>query len=235
MNEDPYTLLRKIDWAEQDGCSVAVAVATFDPLLPEGLCSLLLDDNPIIRHRGLEVFGEIGRKAFVVLDVALKSVDDPNVSARADLMDGIICFPKQLSPRQAQIVLKLADDPEDLVRERVVAFLGAASEDTIESAIELFEEPLRSDYRKAFAKFSAEPSQAQGLLEEGLADTSVPATFALASIQRMARKGLLVAVPQYCGDSYVGQAVLGNTARLMQRAVRIGAKSVEGDKSEEHG
>jgi hypothetical protein len=199
-----------------------VAIATFDPLHPEELRSLLLDDDPIVRRRGLFIFGTLGRKAVVVLDAALQSIDNPDVSARSNLMDGVLCFSKQLSASQAQTILKLADDPEDLVREKCVAFLGAAVQATIESAIELFDEPLRAEYRKALAKFSAEPSQAQDLLQEGLANTSVPATFALASIQRMARDGRLTAVPDYHGDSYVGQGVLLNTARLIRNAARRG-------------
>jgi HEAT repeat protein len=224
MNENPYILLRKIEWTEEDGDPMAAAIAAFDPLMPEELHSLLLDDDPIIRRRGLFVFGSIGSKALVVLDAALQSIDDPDVSARANLMDGVLCFSKQLSPPQARIILRLADAPEDLVREKVVAFLGAAAQETIASAIELLDEPLRSEYRKAFAKFSAEPSQAQLLLQEGLANISVLSTFALASIQRMARKGRLTAVPEYQGDSYVGQGVVANTARLMQNAARRGVK-----------
>lgn len=210
--------MRKPDWAPEDGNPFAEAVRTFDPRAPEGLCSVLLDEDPIVRQRGLHVFGQLGRKGFVVLDAALRSIDDPNMGARSDLMSGVISFSKQLSPRQTHIVLKLADDPEDLVREKVVAFLGAAGKDVIESAIDLFEEPLRSAYRRGFAKFSAESSQAQTLLEEGLADISVPATFALASIQRMAREGRLVDVPQYSGDGYLGQGVVRNVARLMRGA-----------------
>jgi len=224
MNENPYTLLRKIDWTqeEEDGNPFAAAMAKFDPRAPEELRSLLLDDDPIIRHRGLFVFGSIGRRAFVVLDAALESVADPDVSARANLMDGVLCLSRQLSPSQARIILKLANDPEDLVREKVVAFLGAELQETIESAIELLDEPLRSEYRKGFEKFSAEPSQAQFLLQEGLANTSVASTFALASIQRMARAGRLTAVPDYHGDSYVGQAAIANTARLIRNAARVG-------------
>ena len=208
------------DWTEEEGNPLAVAIASFDPRAPEDLRSLLLEDDPVIRHRGLFVFGSIGRKALVVLDAALESVDDPDVGARANLMDGVLCFCEQLSPAQAQIVLKLADDPEDLVREKVVAFLGAAVQETIQSAIELFDEPRRTAFTTGFAKFSAEPSQARLLLQEGLANTSVPATFALASLQRMARDGRLTAVPEYLGDSYVGQGVVTNTARLIRNAAR---------------
>jgi hypothetical protein len=210
--------MRKPDWAPEDGDPIAEAIRTFDPRAPEGLCSVLLDEDPIVRCRGLYVFGQLGRKGFVVLDAALRSIDHPNVGARSDLMDGVISYSKQLRPCQAHIVLKLAGDPEDLVREKVAAFLGAAVKDVIESAIDLFEEPLRSSYRRAFAKFSAEPSQAQTLLQEGLADISVPAIFALASIQRMARDGRLVDVPLYSGDSYLGRGVVANVARLMRGA-----------------
>jgi hypothetical protein len=195
----------------------------------------LLDDDPSIRRRGLYVFGFIGGKAFVVLDDALASIDDPSVNARSNLMDGVLSFAKELSPRQAQLVLKLANDPEDLVRDKVVAFLGAAVLETIESAIELFAEPLRSEYRTAFETFSAEPSQAQALLEQGLASTCVQSAFALAAIERMAREDRLISLPEYFGDSYLGQSVLANTARLMRNAARIRTKRAERDKSEAPG
>jgi HEAT repeat protein len=222
MNANPYTLLRKSDWteAEEDWNPLAVAIARFDPLAPEELRSLLLDDDPIIRRRALFVLGYLGQKAFVVLDAALQSIDDPDVSARSNLMDAVLCLSNRLSPHQARIVLKLADDPDDLVREKVVAFLGAEAQQTIESAIEFLDEPIRNEYRTALEKFSAEPSQAQLLLQEGLANTAVPSTFALASIQRMARNGRLTAVPEYQGDSYLGQGVVANTARLIRNAGR---------------
>ena len=210
--------MRQPDWARENGDPFADAIRTFDPRVPGELCSLLLDEDPIIRRRGLYVFGELGRKGFVVLDAALSSIDDPDMGARASLMDGVISFSKQLSPHQAHIVLKLAPDPEDLVRRKVSAFLGAAAKDIIESAIDLFEEPLGSTYRRGFAKFSAEPAQAQTLLQEGLADISVAATLALASIERMARDGRLVDVLEYSGDSYLGQSVVANVARLMRGA-----------------
>lgn len=142
MNENPYTVLRKIDWTaeEEDWDPLAAAIAAFDPLMPEELRSLLLDDDSIVRHRGLFIFGSIGKETFV----------------------------------------------------------------------------------------SAEPSQAQVLLQEGLANTSVSSTFALASIQRMAREGRLIAVPEYHGDSYVGQGVVANMARLMRNAARMGVKRVKG-------
>src|SRR6185295_19165570 len=99
MTTDPYILMRRPDWVEQDGNPIAEAAATFDPLVPEGLRSVLLDENPLVRRRALSVFGELGRKGFVVLDAALNSIDDPDVSARSHLMDGVISFSKQLSAR----------------------------------------------------------------------------------------------------------------------------------------
>lgn len=235
MNENPYALLRKIDWTqeEEDSDPYQGAIVAFDPHAQEELRSLLLDEDPIIRRRGLFVFGSIGRKAYIVLDAALESVTAPDVNARSHLMDGVLCLSGLLTPSQARIILTLADDPEDLVREKVVAFLGAEAPETIKSAVELYDEPLRSEYKRAFEKFSAEPSYAQLLLEEGLANTSVSATFALASIQRMARNGHLSAAPKYHGDSYVGQGVVANTARLIRNAARMSRSGVEGNEIED--
>jgi hypothetical protein len=219
---DPYTLLRiprqgrgsnnDRMWAAADA-----AIATFDPNKPEPLISLLLDNHWLLRRRGLYIFASLGKESIVALDAALRSADDPDPMARSNLMDGVICYSKSLSPRQAQIILTLADDFDDLVRSKVVVFLGASRRETIKSAIELFENPLRLKYQQCLLMFDADPSQAQSLFERGLAEISVESTFALGSIEKMAREGRLSDAPTYSGDSYIGESTVRNTTRLLKR------------------
>jgi hypothetical protein len=219
--EDTYALIRKddLEWGERD--PIAEAIEGFDPQSPEPLLSLLRDNDPLIRRRGLWIFSRLGNKGFVILDAALGCAEDKAQWAKNHLMDGVICYPEKLNPAQAQIVLKLANDPENLVREKVVAFIGFAKRATIEAAIELLTEPGRSDYKLGLRMFDVPPSQAQTLFDDALENPGVVSTFALASITRMARKNLLSAAPCYDGDSYIGKGVKANAERLLRRAQRI--------------
>jgi hypothetical protein len=115
------------------------------------------------------------------------------------------------------VVLKLVNDPEELVLYKVVVFLGAARRETIESAIEFFDEPRQSDYKRGFLMFDAEPSQAQALFDKALTEPSIASTFALAAIERMAREHRLSEAPKYDGDRHLGRCVLTNTERLLRR------------------
>jgi hypothetical protein len=220
--QDPYALIR-IPPEEVDGDedraweAMDAAIASFDPNKAEPLISLLLDDDWLIRRRGLYIFGSLGKKSLVALDAALRFSKESDVMARSNLMDGVICYSRSLNVHQTQVVLRLADDSEELVRHKVVAFLGAAERVIIESAIELFDEPCRSDYQLGFMMFDAEPSQAQALFDEALTKTSIASTFALASIERMAREHRLCEAPKYDGDGHLGKCVLANTERLLRR------------------
>jgi len=155
--------------------------------------------------------------SLVALDAALRSADSSDLMARSNLMDGVLCYPRNLNIDQAQIVLKLANDSEELVRHKVVVFLGAARRETIESAIERFDEPRRSGYQRGLLMFDADPSQAQAIFDRALTETSVASTFALASIERMAREQRLCEAPKYGGDGYLGECVLADVERLLRR------------------
>jgi hypothetical protein len=166
----------------------------------------------------------------VALDAALRSIDDADAGAKSSLMDGILCYPRALNSNQAALVLKLADDPEDLIRHKVVVFLGAADREVIGSAIEILDEPLRSRCRQGFLMFDAMPSQAQMLFDQALTETSVVSTFALASIEKMARENRLKEIPRYDGDNYLGGAVLANVEGLKEIAERLERRKERGDK-----
>ena len=137
----------------------------FDPENPNAFISLLRSSDPFVRRRALFVFGELGRKGCILLDAALESVKHPVAAARIGLMNGVISYSRKLDAQQTALVLELADDVEDLVRTRVIAFLGAADLQVIRSAIGLLSAPLRAECDKAFQIFDADPASAQVLFD----------------------------------------------------------------------
>ena len=193
------------------------AIATFDKNKPEPLISLLMDDDSRIRRRGLHIFAWLGKSSIVALEAALESIDSQDPVARNNVMEGIICYPKSLDARQAMKILRRAVDSHVLVRGKVTVFLGAASVETIGAAIELIDEPERSDYKRAFMLFGDEPSQAQMMFDKAVTETSLESTFVLASIEKMARQQRLPEAPKYFGDGYIGRSVVANTERLLRR------------------
>jgi hypothetical protein len=223
QENDPYVWLGMpdalIDHTQDDLilASMKAAIAGFDQQKPEPLISLLLDDDPIIRGRGVHIFGHLGKPGFVALDAALRSVEDPDLMVRSDMMDGVLCYPKSLNPQQAHVILKLVVDPEVVVRAKVITFLAAAKIEVIGAAIQLLDEPKRSSHERAFLKFDAEPSQAQVMFDEAIKETSLESTFALASIERMARDKKLPEAPTYTGDDYVAGYIVRNVERLLRR------------------
>jgi hypothetical protein len=222
QENDPYVWLRKPDALvrdEQDLIldSLKAAIAGFDQEKPEPLISLLLDDDPIVRGLGLHIFGYLGNPGFVALDAALRSVENPHVMARSSLMDGVMCYPRSLNAQQARVILRLVVDPEVVVRAKVITFLAAGNLEAIRSAIQLLDEPQRSSHERAFMEFDADPSQAQVMFDKAIKETSLESTFALASIERMARDKKLHAAPTYAGDEYVAEYVVRNIERLLRR------------------
>lgn len=198
---------------------VSQAVARFIPENTEMLVSLLREADPLVRRRGLFICEWLFEKSFGALDAALEFVYDPDCWARKALMQVVLNNADRLSPGQAAEVLKLATDPDELIRGNVTAYLGGVDIETIRGAVNMVAEPLRSEFERGFELFEADPSTAQTLFDHALTEVSVESTFALASIQRMARLGQLSSAPQYGGEGYLGESVQRNTARLIRRAM----------------
>ncbi|HET6406839.1 MAG TPA: hypothetical protein VFG14_03075 [Chthoniobacteraceae bacterium] len=216
---DPFFYLGNADDADwPSGVDfLGLALSRFDATNPAPLVGLLLADEPLVVRRGLFLFGVLGKKAFPALDAALKSVNHPVMSARSNLTDGVICYPRKLNPGQAHRVLKLANDEEDLVRGKVVAFLGASLNQTIQSAVELFDEPERSEHMAGLQSFDTQHDDVQAAFDQALATPSIRSTYVLASIERLARSGGVARAPQYAGGSFLGQSVSANIKRLARR------------------
>lgn len=222
---DPFLLLSQddSDWGEEiDRADLfCQAAQRFDPSQPEPLAALLTADEPWVRRRGLVVFGDLGRKARGLLDLALQSAQDPDEAARAALMDGVICYSESLSVPQTRIVLELAGDPSDLVRSRVVCFIRESSLDVLRAAIAGMPSEAASDYSKGLERLAALNLSAQALLEEGASTTGVSSTFALAAVERMAKDGLIEGEPPTVSGSWIGECTQAQIVLLIARRARL--------------
>ncbi len=220
MSETLYDVLKRYEWGASDDAIVKDAIRHFSKDIELDLWRALLDEDDYVRRRGLSIFADIGKMGINLIDAALISADSLDYMARAFLMDGILCYSKRLNPQQASVVLKMAGDAHDLVREKVIAFLASANCNVIDRAIELVDLSSRYLYRNGFSMFDVDPLEAQQIFDKGIVDDGIISTFKLAAIERMASDGRLVAPLVYDGDSYIGMAVLANSNRLAQRAAR---------------
>jgi hypothetical protein len=172
------------------------------------------------RARGLLVFGDLGKKGLAVLDAALALNGHPLEIARNGLLDGVACYPEMLNAIQASKILTLVNDPFPLVRDKVVIFLAYAKLASLDSAIAILDEPLKSEHRAGFDTLVAEPPDVQRLFDEAVARDDTWAMYAFASIDRLARKALLTPVPEYAGDEYVPAGVIHHVKMLNKRRDR---------------
>jgi hypothetical protein len=223
MIDDPFALLAlpesgwppDVEHIDVEHC----ALRCFDPASPMPLVTLLESTDPTISRSGLSIFGEIGRKSFVVLDVALKLIGHPHEMARNALMDGVMCYSGKLNASQARAVLTLVNDPFSLVREKVVIYLAYADPASLAAAIDSLEEPLRSEHRVGFEVLFSTPSDVQQRFDEAVARDDIWAAYAFASIDRMARKAMLLPLPEYTGEDFVAGGVIHHVKMLNARRI----------------
>jgi len=219
MRYNPYEVLLSADdsnWPE----NVDVyddAIDRFDINNPEPLVELLQSNDPIVSGRGLFVFGELGKKAFPLVDLAIRLNTHPHIMARNGLMDGIICYSAKLSPEQSQKILMLADDSHDVTRGKVIAFIGASKPDNILKAINLIEERgVRLKHLTAFEAATSNLKSVQAIFDEGLKSRSTQSTYLLAMLQGAARRKEISSAPIYKGDDYIGESVSANIRRIIR-------------------
>jgi hypothetical protein len=229
---DPFLLLAMDDSVWPAGADPFwAALRRFDENNPGPLISLLEARDPIVRQRGLSLFGWLGKKAFPVLDHALRSLrslDDPSVYARSNLMDGVISYTRTLRPDQVAKVLQLATDDEDVVRGKVIAFIGAVRLEVLEAAILLLDESEREKHAKGYKRLLERPDDIDAFFDQAISKPGVQSTYELASIERMAREGAIAEAPRYYGNSYIARDVLENTKRLIANRARRNAKPATG-------
>lgn len=184
------------------------------------IAAAMASSESATRLEGTRAFSFLGRDAISLMDSALKLIRDPSRSVRSYIMDGVISCPCEMNFDQTRQVLELANDSEDLVREKVMVFIGAANLATLKGAVNLMPGDTRPLFIKGLSYLEGCPGNIQVLFDSFIEESSIEATFALASLQRMARAGTLTTIPSYVGDSYVAGAALLNIRRIVGRASR---------------
>jgi len=220
MSYNPYEILLSSDdghWPNNLDV-YADAIDQFDIHNPEPLAELLRSNDLFVSRRGLVVFGELGKKAFPLLDLAIQLNRHPHSMARNALMDGVISYSAKLSPEQSQKVLMLADDSFDVVRAKVITFVGISKRDNILQAIELLvENEGRSKHRAAFQIATSKFNSTQTFFDKGLKSSAIQSTYLLAMLEQAARKKAISIAPIYTGDEYIGKSVSANIRRIIRR------------------
>lgn len=220
MQYNPYEVLLSVDcqdWPE--GVDVySDAAAKFDANNSDLLADLLRSEDLFVFRRGLIVFAELGKKAISLIDLSLRAISHPHMSARNALMEGVLCYSEKLTSAQAQKILTLADDSEDLVRGKVISFIGASKNEFILEAIHLFDGASeRSKHLAAYEAALIRKNDIQFYFEEALADQRLQSTYFLASLERLARDGEITHAPLYVGRNFIGQSVSANIARIIRK------------------
>ena len=185
----------------------------------ESLTTKLLSTDSSVRRDGLRLFSYLGQEAIIFLDAALESRLYPDFRVRSNVMDGVISC-KNVNPDQTRLILELSDDPDELVREKVIAFIGAVNISVLRSAIDGMDPKHRTPFANALPIVENFRDDTQALFDKAIAQSDIESTFALASLQRMARAGVLDSLPSYSGSSYLADGCLTNTQRLMNGAAR---------------
>jgi hypothetical protein len=218
MTDDPFLLLAMPDDGWPPGVDLVMAAAkSFDPDNPSPLINLLESNALMTNRRGLQVFAKLGRRGAAVLDVALKLAGHPDGMARNALMDGVICYSQALNSSQASAILTLVDDPFPLVRAKVMTYLAHADLGSLEAAVASLGEPLRNRHLTGLDVLRTEHSNPQQLFDEAIVRDDIWSVYALASLKRMARKGVLTRAPEYSGESYMGNDVVAQVKILIAR------------------
>jgi len=209
---------KHINW--KNGMRVMMHSRIIDQNKLASIASMLGDTDAGIRRQGSFMFSLLGKEAYEIVDIALKYRHDPDYRFRSYVLDGVISCTKFLKSDQISLALDLADDPEDLVREKVIALIGALDVPTIQSSIGLLESQLQDKYMEALNDGEKDAKDVQSCFDNNISTAGIKSTFALASLQRMARLGLLTFAPNYNGDLYLARTVLANIQRLIKRKLR---------------
>ena len=228
MKLDPFEILGipdPADWPKDANPYFNI----LDYFVPENLNSvlkLMQSDDQYIIGRGLYLFGELGKRAFSLLDYALRFTSHPDAMARNALMNGIMCYCERLTPEQAQQVLSLAEDSNKLVHHKVIVFIGAANTEIIFEAIQqISDKEMRLKHMECFEATSSEIDDVQHLFDEALTYPPMLSTYALASIERAARNKQITTAPSYSGNDYIGECVAANTKRIIRNNLRENRKN----------
>jgi|GEM_PF-4396676 len=170
------------------------------------------------------MFGELGTKAFPVIDDALNLVQHSYVRARRALIDGILCYSQRLSVPQVRQVLRLKDfiqQPEqgsEVVRGNVIVVLGNLEPMTLLQAIEgVPDKDLRTPHLQAFHNANGDPRNAQQRFDEARKQSGLEEAYSLASLIRATRDRKIDAPPCYEGNDFVALNIVAAIQRIINR------------------
>lgn len=217
--EGTYKRLAKNNLSDQelDGL-LNTAQIDFDAARPEPLIELLSNQDRSVRRLGLSIYGRLSAKSFPALNAALALIDDESDWSRGYILDGALCYPKELSSKQISIVLSIAADPSIVVRHKVAVVIGCIDCEALEPAISLLSAlPNWSEYERGLTLNRLGPDWLSLLLKTAFADNGVSSTFALGAIDRLARSGQIDQLPVYEDESLHADLLLGNANRLINR------------------
>lgn len=219
---DPCALLRMDDWPDSAD-PFGDILGSFDPASPQALMNLLRDGDPLIARRGLFVFSELGQRAEIHFDAALVSVFSPDPRTRHYVVSGALSLTRSTSPQQLSRLLPLSNDPEDLVRYGMVALLGALELDLLQAGVQHLKDPVeRFAHLAGLAEHTSFSGSSQSAFDKGLTASPLESTYILSSLERAARSEQNMAIPEYSGDSYIGNCALANIRRIQGWSRRNG-------------
>lgn len=221
---NPFEILEIVDmdhWPEGYD-PVDAALTNFQPDDLPALARLLRSAEPFVSRRGLYLFGELGRKAYPLVDDALALVDHPDVMARKGLLDGLLCYTGKLSAQQVSRVLAIRDildysgPPTALVRGYVIIMIGFLKTDLVREAIgQIPDDELRLQHLKAFEGAQSKIEDIQQAFDKARGLSGVEYLYSMAGLIRAARQGSVETVPEYEGDNFI----CGTVVRAIKRAI----------------
>ncbi len=203
------------------------AVENFSSIDLKALVRLLRSEEHFISRRGLHLFGQLGGRAYPIVDEALKLADHPEMTARNALIDGILCYTNKLEPIQVQQILAMADAlaVEDslaaVVQSKLVAFIGALKLDVVVEAIDnLPDKVQRLEHLAAYRSSLTTIANVQHVFDEFRKYPPLQLIYSFASIERAAREGTINAAPIYTGADFVSDSVVMNVKRIIDQNLR---------------
>ena len=219
MSYDPFEYIEKNlqEWPEGID-PIRDVVRSYEPTNPGRLIALLCSTDEIISQRGLAIFGELGKKAFGVLDYALALVQHRNANAKSHLLDGVLSYPPKLTAIQLSAILVLLEDSEALIRSKMVTVLATVETDTLSEAIsQIPEMVIRSEHQSGFQYFLNPELDAQAVFDRSLSASFIQCGYMLASLERRVRDGVELQIPKYVGDSFVHESLLFQLRRIARK------------------
>lgn len=212
------------------------ALREFDTRDIPKLQKLLRSDCCCVSARGLYLFGELGARAYAVLDDALCLTHHPNARSRTYIVAGILSYSDKLSVKQIAHVFSLPElnrdvNPSEFVTIFcLIVLIGVLHPQLLESAhLKLSNKCLRKCHIEAFKWGKSRAIKAIDNMEVDRMLTNVvvdlkasrlPTVYSLACLLRATYEDKLKYVPICHNDNFIGQSVAANIEMVLGRKLR---------------